>query len=204
MLSLKLPRLFTIDQMPQVRAVGPAMELQAVVRAWCGLCPGGCRLCLQPAGPPSPGSRASVPPTYTEPGNGRDPEPAVIVTLPCDVRLFIHSSRRHMEPVAPGWAVFFGTLPWVRESRPGAKSPRVCGFALVLITGRTLGPGVAWGEEEGGLVGLSLGPIVDSGPGNSRAATPRHLRVKLAHPPSPAEKASFHIHPCRRVTFCSF
>lgn len=186
MLSLKLPRLFTIDQMPQVRAVGPMVELRAAMRGRGVVsAPGGAGFVFSQQPPQPLEVEPPVPPTYGEPGNGRDSEPAVIVTLPCDVHLFIHSSRRHMEPVAPGWAVFFGTLPWVRESRPGAKSPRMCGFALVLITGRTLGPRVAWGEEEGGLMGPSLGPIVDSWARELMCSHPETPACQAGAPPFP-------------------
>lgn len=34
MLSLKLPRVFSIDQMPQVCAPAPVVDFQAVMRVW--------------------------------------------------------------------------------------------------------------------------------------------------------------------------
>ena len=81
---MKLPRLFSIEQVPQVRAVVPVVELQAGTRAW-PLQRGDCYVFNRSAlctptlfKDPLPDSLGEFEPpvslTYTKPGNGSDPK----------------------------------------------------------------------------------------------------------------------------------
>lgn len=71
MLSLKLPRVFSIDQMPQVGALTPVVAFQVVMRIWPlpqGDWPSASLLSSRSSPQTPRGMRASYSPTYTKSG----------------------------------------------------------------------------------------------------------------------------------------
>lgn len=143
MLSLKLPRLFSIDQMPEVCAFPPKLEFHADLRAWPLLQP---LLCVQPvcsakaflfmeALSDSFGElEPPVSSTYPKTGNGSDPE--TVRSSPFPVTFVFYSKQSLLSEITGSGRGDEAPSTWLGGScfldpptgiwmQPGTTSPGV-------------------------------------------------------------------------------